>query len=283
AVTTGWVLVLGLPASGWLLGLAGGGTYTTDLIEAAGGKPHVSSFFEYTWSLAVEEQFYLIWPLLVVGLVLVSRRLSRWTLGGCCLLLAAASVADRAALVAAHASSERVNFALDTNVAPIALGAVLAVLTSRGVPRRVRGGASLVGAVALGLLALIATRPAWAPSWHLHEHRFGLLPLLAVLAVAGLALAPLGGAGRLVGVRPLAYLGRLSYGLYLWNMLFMDGFTQILGRKPAHAGWAGLVWALALVAVCALSHRYVEVPLRRRWAHRRVPAVVATTPLPVAV
>ena len=284
AVTAGWVLLLGLPARRWLLGLFAAASYTTDFVEGAGGKPHVSSYFEYSWSLGVEEQFYLIWPLLILGLVAVHRRLARWTVGACCVLLAAASVLDRMALVAAHASSERVNFALDTNVAPIAAGALLAVVTAGAVPAWVRRAAAAIGTAALGCLVVLAFRPAWPPSWRFDVHRFGLLPLLATLALAGAVLAPRQGVARVTASRPLAHVGRLSYGLYLWNMLLMDGFAEIFGSRPAVAGWAGVAWVGTLVAVAEVSYRFVEVPLRRRWAHRRDSEVpVAPVPEPVAV
>jgi peptidoglycan/LPS O-acetylase OafA/YrhL len=69
----------------------------------------------------------------------------------------------------------------------------------------------------------------------------------------------------MLGNRPIAFVGRLSYGLYLWNILTVVVFVRLMGVHPAQTPW-GLVWGVALLAVCALSYLLVERPLRRRWA-----------------
>jgi peptidoglycan/LPS O-acetylase OafA/YrhL len=97
---------------------------------------------------------------------------------------------------------------------------------------------------------------------------YGQVALLCVVLVAALVVAPSWPLARLLSWTPLVYLGRLSYGLYLWNMLFMNGFNQVFGHKPIHAGWGGLLWVAVLVGVADVSYRFVETPLRRRWAHR---------------
>jgi len=99
-----------------------------------------------------------------------------------------------------------------------------------------------------------------------------------VLVVIALVVAPGGLLARPLSWAPLVHLGKLSYGLYLWNMLAVNVFLHAFGHEPAPGGWAILPWLAVLVAVAELSYRVVEQPLRRRWAHRPEPRAGAVEP-----
>jgi peptidoglycan/LPS O-acetylase OafA/YrhL len=282
-VTLLWVLAAGERVGSWLGGLIGSLTYSTDLIEVTSAREHISSYFEWSWSLAVEEQFYLIWPLVMIVLLSLGRRLGRWLLLASTVAVIAAAWVDRALMVASHAQPARVNFSFDTHMDAIAWGAVIAVAAAGRragpVTRRLAGAAALVGA--LGLWLVVGDRPVtgWLAA---DANGYGQVTLLCAALVAGVVLAPRGIVGRALSSPPLVHLGKLSYGLYLWNMLFVDVFIHIFGYLPAHRGaktWIGLA---LLVGVAELSYRYVETPLRRRWAHRREPTPQAVAPAPAA-
>jgi peptidoglycan/LPS O-acetylase OafA/YrhL len=282
AVSTGWLLAAGVPVSRWAAGLLGATTYTTDLLEVTPAQSHISNTFEWSWSLAIEEQFYLLWPLLL--LVVLAVRLRRLLLGCACLLIAAAAWADRAVMAAGTPTPQRVNFSFDTHMDAIALGALLAVLTAGAVPllvRRLAAAAGLVGAA--GLIAFVFARPVMQAWWGPDVNGYGMVTLLALALVAAAALAPLIGVGAFLRRAPFVHLGKLSYGLYLWNMLARNVFDHVVGGKPADAGLLGLVWLGCLVGLAEASYRFVEVPLRRRWAHRRTAEPAAPLPEPVAV
>jgi peptidoglycan/LPS O-acetylase OafA/YrhL len=271
-VTVGWVLAIGLSVRDWIAGLLGALTYSTNLIEQTSWQPHISTYFEWSWSLAIEEQFYLVWPLLLVGILGLGRRRGRALLVAFAGGVIALAWVSRAHLAAVHAASQTIGFSFRTHMDAIALGAMLAIVTAGRsfgpVARRVSG--VLGGAAAVGVIAAMSGH--LSPLWSGDARGYGQLALLCVVLISALVIAPDGRVARCLGVAPLVHIGRLSYGLYLWNMLFMNGFNQLFGHKPVAAGWAGLVWLLALFAVCEASYRWVETPLRRRFSHRRHPA-----------
>ena len=282
-VSVAWLLAVGEPASRWLAGALGATTYTTDFLEVTPAQPHISSNFEWSWSLAIEEQFYLLWPLLL--LTVLAARLGRRLLGLVCVAVAAGAWADRMFMAAGSPSPQRVNFSFDTHMDAIALGALLAVLTAGAVPLWARRAAVASGCVgAVGLVAFVLDRSVMQAWWGGDTNGYGLVTLLSLGVVAAAALAPGKGLGAVLGRQPFVHLGKLSYGLYLWNMLTRNVFEHVVGRgRPADAGWSALAWLLALLVVAELSYRFVEVPLRRRWANRRRVEPAAPVPEPVAV
>ncbi len=95
------------------------------------------------------------------------------------------------------------------------------------------------------------------------------MALLCLLIVAGVVIAPAGPVSRIFALPVLVHLGKLSYGIYLWNLLLAGVCQHVTGSLPARSGLVGLIlWLLALLVVAELSYRYIETPLRRRWAVR---------------
>jgi peptidoglycan/LPS O-acetylase OafA/YrhL len=194
------------------------------------------------WSLATEEQFYLLWPpLLVIALAL---RASYRVLCGILVGLALASVAWRLLLLADGASFDRLWVGPDTHVDPILIGCVAGVVYTSGVLGRVR-----VGDLALIVGAGIVAMSAWfASETHVLVTLFALCSALVVLAAAS---TPHWWFTRTLELRPLRYLGKISYGLYLWHVPMLAAFGGTLGIP------------LAVVAA-GLSYRFVEQPFLRR-------------------
>jgi peptidoglycan/LPS O-acetylase OafA/YrhL len=236
---------------------------------------------QHTWSLGVEEQYYLLWPLLVIAIAALLGARARWGV----FALATAGAAGSAAAAIVMASGESVNrvyFGTDTRVEAVLVGSAAAallvrdwsVLTAGGTLIRTRwrrwGAAALsvVGLAMLGALAHYATGSA-------REFRAGLLIVVAVaavLVVAPVALDQGSPVARVLAWRPLVWLGAISYGVYLWHWPI---FLALNGERTGWSGWP--LFALrcvATVAVATASWWLLERPIRR-WR----PVIVPMLPL----
>jgi peptidoglycan/LPS O-acetylase OafA/YrhL len=251
-----------------------------------GGTP---SPLQHTWSLGVEEQYYLIWPLLLVVLAAllaaVARRRRRLVMQNSVhlavfVLAAGGAIASAVASVVlvSDGTLDRVYFGTDTRAQALLIGAAMSALLVRDWPaltagrcvirsrllRRVTGIAPVLG---LAGLAAGVHYAAGSPA----EFRHGLLVLMAVAAVAVIAPVALdqdGAVARLLAWRPLVWLGVISYGVYLWHwpvFLFLNG---------ERTGWTGpslfAVRCIATLALAAASWWLIERPVRR-WRPVRVP------------
>jgi peptidoglycan/LPS O-acetylase OafA/YrhL len=228
----------------------------------------------HTWSLAIEEQFYLVWPLLVVvvlgGLARVSgrrqaepRRPRRLVvLAVLCGVGALASAAWMWLLTPAFANLDRAYYGTDTRAQALLVGATLAVVLAVARPPSARVRRLAAAAGVGGLLAVAAL-------WHLvpfysdlaFHGGFLLASLAAAAVVAAVVLAPGGLAGRALSVRPLRYLGRISYGLYLWHW---PATLAITAERTHFDLWALFACRTAVtLVVAAASFRFIEMPIRR--------------------
>ena len=236
---------------------------------------------QHTWSLGVEEQYYLLWPLLLIAVVAVIGARARWAVFA---LATAGAVGSAAAaiLMASDAGVNRVYFGTDTRAQALLVGAAAAallvrdwsVLTAGGTLIRTRwrrwvaGGLSVLGLLMLAVLAHFATGSA-------RDFRAGLLlavAVAAVLVVAPVALDQGGFIARALAWRPLVWLGAISYGVYLWHWPI---FLALNGERTGWSGWR--LFALrcaATVAVAAASWWLLEQPIRR-WR----PVIVPMLPL----
>lgn len=218
----------------------------------------------HLWSLAVEEQFYLIWPLLVAfGLSMLRRR---GPLVMLTLALAAGSAILMAALYVPGEDPSRIYYGTDTRVFALLIGAALAMVwPSRKLTATLSGKArltlDLVGGASLAILLL----SIWKTNQYddfLYQGGLVLLSVASAVLVAVLA-HPASVLARWMGCKPLRWLGVRSYGIYLWH------YPVIVLTSPTvveDGGWSAVLRALLQLTVCivlaALSWKYVEEPIR---------------------
>jgi peptidoglycan/LPS O-acetylase OafA/YrhL len=233
-----------------------------------------SGVLEHMWSLALEEQFYLVWPLVLAGaLVLVGIR--RGALLGGVVLGAAGSCVLAWALFNSGGDVTRIYYGTDTRAVALLVGIALAVALppARVVAWRpgranwlaleVAGAAALVAIVGVGM-SLSQSGGA------LYRGGFLIVALIAGALLVATA-NPSTATGRLFALAPLVWIGARSYAIYLWHL------PVIVLLSPDHgfgvSGW----WLAALqvgvtVALADLSYRYVEMPIRRRGFRVFMPA-----------
>ena len=227
------------------------------------------------WSLAVEEQFYLIWPwLLLLGLRWPAGRRNPWLLALATLALATVSAVAMAMLYHPGYDPTRVYDGTDTRAFGVLIGAALAfVWPSRrlgadigAARRRLLDGAGVAGLVVIALLI-----------WRMGEYSQALYPggmvlvSVATAAVICAVASPASRIGPVLGWRPLRWVGVRSYGIYLWHFPIIVLTTPPNGQETFVRG---TLQVAASIGAAALSWRYVEDPIRhgalgRRWAQLR--------------
>jgi peptidoglycan/LPS O-acetylase OafA/YrhL len=250
----------------------------------------------HTWSLAVEEQFYVVWPLVVLGLLRLTRSL-RPLLVLCC-AAAIGSALEMDLLFHHGATVNRLYLGTDTRAQCLFIGATLAVVLA--MPSR-RGQASgrlatdglWTPAHRAGTTACAAAGVAGAGlSFFLWTHvdSFSNLPyqggfFLIGLATAGVILAVVGAPRSPVpwflSLAPIRYLGRISYGLYIWHWPIFIWLNAARTGLEGNALFA--VRAATTGAVAAASYHLVEAPIRQGSLVRRWRAWVALPTGVVAV
>jgi peptidoglycan/LPS O-acetylase OafA/YrhL len=241
----------------------GAATFSSNWLAIAAGQSYFDEstpeLLRNLWSLAVEEQFYLLWPLLLLLVVLLPRR---WMRVGVMLIAASASAVAMAVLFI-PGDATRVYFGTDTHSFGLALGAALA-FGAASVDGRARLARMVQAlgwlAVAALLLASVLLRDDASATY------IGGLPLVAVLTAVAIlaAVQPGSRLARALDARPMAWVGERSYGLYLWHWpVFVLTAAATTGASPA-ARWLVAAVALVITVVAAqLSYVLVEQPVRR--------------------
>ena len=221
-----------------------------------------ASPLHHMWSLSLEEQFYLLWPLLLLGVVATRRalRLSRnWILPmatGLCLLLIGVSCLVSIWLLHHPGQPDRAYMGTDSKAFEPLVGALLALLLAQRRPGRLlRRWAGPLGW--LGLVAGIAYIP-YAPM-RIYYQEGGALLFSGAVAALLLALveAPRFRPRVLLALPPLVYLGRISYGIYLWHW----PVAVALGAHQAFHPLRAVLVVVVTVALAATSHHLVEQPI----------------------
>ncbi len=240
--------------------------------------------FQHTWSLAIEEQFYLVWPP-VLFLILSSSRGAWRTVGtGVAMLGALASALAMALLYQPGVDPTRVYFGTDTRVFDMLAGGALAmVVAARKEPgRRARTALHVAGpaaAGALGALWVLAGGPGGLPPGWMFRGGFLVAAVLAVVVIADVRLAHRGPLAVVLSLRPVRWIGTISYGIYLWHWpVFVFMTPGLTGLSGATLDTARVTLTLVIAAG---SYYGVERPVRRAdFAGSRrllVPLVAATT------
>ncbi|HEY2703999.1 MAG TPA: acyltransferase [Candidatus Dormibacteraeota bacterium] len=210
----------------------------------------------HTWSLSVEEQFYLLWPLLLIALL-------RW--GGPRAALAACFwgvllvFAVRGLMVASGASWLTVYGGSETRADALLAGCTLALAAHLGLLRRIP--AAVVAAAGVAGLAVLAwvVRQEDPYGWLVHGG-FTAVAVCCALLLAALAVRPWAPLVRVFGFRPLTRLGKVSYGVYLWHFpLVLVIYPEIASRRP----WSFVVITALAYTLASLSYALVEAPFLR--------------------
>jgi peptidoglycan/LPS O-acetylase OafA/YrhL len=229
----------------------------------------------HLWSLAVEEQFYLIWPWLLWIALRLGRPRTSTRLAAASLLLAAASAVMMALLYRPGYDPTRVYEGTDTRAFALLIGAALAFIwPSRhlrsGVPDGARWILDGAGTAGLVVFAVLVWRTSeYSP--FLYRGGMVLLSLGTALMVAAAA-SPASRFGRMLGWQPLRWLGVRSYGIYLWHFPIIVLTTPADGRETLIRS---ALQVAATIGCAELSWRYLEEPirhggLRRWWAQMRI-------------
>ncbi|MCV7145268.1 acyltransferase family protein [Mycobacterium riyadhense] len=244
---------------------------------------------QHTWSLGVEEQYYLVWPLLLIAVTLLlaaraKRYFAKTTVGhvrfATFVIATLGAIASAAAAIVftSDTTRDRIYFGTDTRAQALLVGAAASALLVRDWPslnrgwclirtrwgRRIARLLPIVGLAGLAAITHYATGSAG-------EFRHGLLIVVAtaaVLVVAPVALEQRGLVARILAWRPLVWLGTISYGVYLWH------WPIFLALNGERTGWTGLglfgARCALTVAVAFASWWLIEQPIRR-WRPERVP------------
>jgi peptidoglycan/LPS O-acetylase OafA/YrhL len=239
----------------------------------------------HTWSLAVEEQFYLIWPLVTLAVMSVSRTFGR---GVKALLVvsvagAAASAIEMAFLYHRGVDITRLYFGTDTHAQSILVGAALACAMTIMRPQRggvmapvarsrvARWGLIVLGMAGMGGTATLTYLQNGTSSFD-YQGGFMLSALSAAAIIIGAVCVPGGPIAAVLSLRPLVWLGTISYGAYLWHY---PVFVYLDGARTGERGLALLaIRFAATIVLAALSFYLVERPVMFRTFWRSLKAAL---------
>jgi peptidoglycan/LPS O-acetylase OafA/YrhL len=241
---------------GDLAAVAYGFTYVTNLVLGIGA--YVPIELQHLWSLAAEEQFYLVWPPLLV--LALRGRVRPRALCAVLGILALTVATYRFALMEAGADHQRL-VAPDAHADPLLIGCLAGVAFSYGLVRRIP-----LAAIALAPVVYLAITLG-AVDRTLNGLGITIFSTAAAVILLELVLQPRWWFSRVIDRAPVRYMGRISYGLYLWHWPII-----------VLVGWE--VGVPIAIAVAALSYRYVETPFLRK-KRRRTTSASPAGPAPL--
>ena len=227
----------------------------------------------HLWSLAVEAQFYLVWPAVLLAVLALPRRGRRVALAA----MIAAVAGWRLAIVLGVLGGDAANrtyYGTDTRADALLAGALLALRWAGGLLERVAARvwvwAAAAAWVVLGATMLLAPTLSDTPSW-LNHGGYTVIAVVAAVAVAGSVMAGGRGLDRFLGWAPVVWLGSISYAMYLWHYPITIELEDRFGARFGHLPVA-LVALVVTVGFAWASMLLVEGPVsrRRRAAELRV-------------
>jgi peptidoglycan/LPS O-acetylase OafA/YrhL len=232
--------------------------------------------FQHYWSLGVEEQFYLLWPAMIIGTAWLIRRARRRTSAEApsserpyLVVLALVAVASFAtSLMITYVAPPLAFFSLPTRAWELAVGGLVA-LTAGQWRRLPPLTAAITGWAGLALILLACTQ--LSPTTR-YPGSAALLPVLGTALVLGAGYkVPSQGCGRLLATSPMRSIGRVSYSWYLWHWPLLGVALWSLAPVLGHSLWLGLAAVLSSGGLAVLTLRFIENPLRLAAPLRRSP------------
>jgi peptidoglycan/LPS O-acetylase OafA/YrhL len=230
--------------------------------------------FQHYWSLGIEEQFYLVWPALIIGTAWLIRRARGRTRAEATfsqrpylvVLALVAAVSFALSLAACHWAPFVAFFSLPTRAWQLAVGGLVALTVGRW-QRLSPRVAAMTGLAGLALILLACNRFSTNT---LYPGMAALLPTVGAVLVIGAGCAtPAQGCGRVLGLSPMRAIGRVSYSWYLWHWPVLVLAPLLIGHPLGLA--ARLAAALISGGLAVLTLRFVENPLRFAAAVRHSP------------
>ncbi|MCH8572081.1 acyltransferase [Nesterenkonia sp. AY15] len=253
---------------------------TSQLTYGAAGPE--TSPFQHFWSLSVQGQFYLLWPLVALTAVLVAKRTRRspiLVMGVMTGLIVAASFGY--AVYMGGVNQDEAYLMTRTRFWELGFGGLLALLGSAlTLPRRWRLAAGWAGVVLIIATGFVFDGAALFPGpWALWP-LMGLALVLAAAGPGGGTQDPAATATRILSTHPFTWIGDHAYALYLWHWPLLIFYLEIREYSTLGARGALIILAAALV-LAILTNRWVELPVNRASARiaPRVPLAIAATVL----
>ena len=242
--------------------------------EAAGDPSPLTHF----WSLSIEEQFYVVWPLLLI--VLFKLKVGKKTISRVALVLALVSAVEMALMFNPHGDPSRIYYGTDTRAMSLLLGVWLAVawpsaafgeepsLSNRNQATWI--GFNIAGIVALGaLVAIIGFTNGYSAFPY-----YGGIALTSVLSAVVIAVlvVPETWLAKVFALPPFVWIGKLSYGMYLWHFPILL-LTSNPNTTTATPWWMYVIQLALIIGVAWLSFTFIEDPIRkgklREWIKAR--------------
>lgn len=209
---------------------------------------------QHYWSLAVEEQFYLVWPILMLAIGIIAAK--RWKQGAFVVLGLVTVASFVYSIQQTRSSPETAYFVSTTRVWELGIGALLALAATRveRIPSTLR---AIGGWIGIGMIVFAVLMFDDSTTWPGFN---ALVPTVgaALMIASGLRLTP-GSPQRLLSLRPMVWIGGLSYSIYLWHWPIL---VAAQARNPdLSVGWAILLMVFSVLPAW-LCHRYIENPIR---------------------
>lgn len=219
------------------------------------------------WSLAIEEQFYLIWPLLLMGAYKLGAK--NKVIRRICLGLGVASAVAMAIMYDPHADPTRVYYGTDTRAFSLLFGAWLAYVwpfqrfgdPDNHLDREAVNKIDAVGCVVLlALLVIMIIVDGTSPLMF-----YGVIALSSVLGVVliGILCVPNSRIAKVFAWKPLVWIGKRSYGMYLWHFPIMLLLKPLSEDGRTDIWWFALIVFAVTIGVSALSYQFIENPIRQ--------------------
>jgi peptidoglycan/LPS O-acetylase OafA/YrhL len=227
-----------------------------------------ASPLRHTWSLAIEEQFYLVWPLLTFAWLKLGKGRTGLLTGFCA--VGAVASATAMGLLYVQGDPNRAYFGTDTRAQGLLIGALVAIFLARRAGRPLPRVVQLLGfagaAVCVWMFSVASDSASWMYPWGFLL--FEVSTATVILAMTQPVRTPL---HELLSWRPIRWVGQISYGLYLWHWPVS---VAISAGNTRLAGWDLLLVRLAVTfGAAVLSYYLIELPIRhgtfvRGWGSR---------------